>query len=156
MTDIQRILSETGASTLEQLAFLFSFPEDDDRLIDAATSVGCRIGFSGPESGELLIAFSSAVLPELASNMLGTEDEGELDPMHLQDALKEAGNVICGNVLPKIFGREAVFDLEPPEFIPDLRSGSQLAAISSSPETSRSRLLSLDGGECQLFLNSNR
>ena len=56
------------------------------------------------------------------------------DPKDLQairDALKEAGNVICGNVLPKIFGREAVFDLEPPEFIPDLRSGSQLAAISS-------------------------
>lgn len=155
MSEIQKILSEVGATTLEQLAFLFSFPEDQDRPFCQDGAVGCRVKFSGPVSGEMLLAISSAVLPELAANMLGAEDEDDVDPVQLSDALRETGNIVCGNALPAIYGKEAVFDLDIPEFIPEEGFGDCLNAFTGSPETSQSRIMSLDEGECQLFLKVN-
>lgn len=152
MSEIQKILSQVGASTLEQLAFLFSFPEDHDRPLRQDGAVGCRVRFSGPASGEMLLAISSAVLPELAANMLGAEDEDDVDPAHLIDALRETGNIVCGNALPAIYGSEAVFDLEAPEFISEEMFGDCFRAFTDSPETTQSRIMSLDEGECQLFL----
>ena len=65
------LLMEIAAQTLEQLAFIFSFPDDTDPdAIWEEAATGCHVGFSGPSQGELLLLISNAAMPELTSNML--------------------------------------------------------------------------------------
>jgi len=70
------------------------------------------VEFRGPLNGRLVVRASSSILPEVANNMLGEDDQR---PVALQrDALGEIANVICGHVLPMIGGSDAVFHLAAP------------------------------------------
>ncbi len=152
MSEPQEVLSAIGSETLEQLAFLFSVSEEVDRTIAAEGATGCRIPFSGAGFGELVLLISSAVLPELAANMLGEEDGCDLDTEQMQDALRETGNVMCGNILPSIYGKDAVFDLASPEILSEGEIRRLMEVFQTVEGVHRSALLSLDEGECQLFL----
>ncbi|MDJ0854929.1 MAG: chemotaxis protein CheX [Desulfobacterales bacterium] len=148
------ILAEVASATLEQLAFVFSFPDDpDENAIWEEDVTGCHVTFSGPHQGEIFLAVNSAVLPELASNMLGMDDDEEPPKEHQEDALREALNVICGNLLPKIGGVEAVFDIS----VPAIHSGDEMRAkveaFKSLQSESGAAYLSLDEGECHIYLN---
>ncbi len=98
--------------TCEMLAFMFPMLPDDDPPADEATAA-VRVDFSGPVSGYLLVTAPRRMLPALASNMLGLEPD-EIDECAGVDALKELGNVICGNLLPALAGPEPVFRMSPP------------------------------------------
>lgn len=146
-------LLEVAGETLEQLAFVFSFPDesDPDALWEAEVA-GARVAFSGPLQGELLLAISPAAVPELTANMLGLDD-GAVPPEDQQlDALKEALNVICGNLLPRIGGAEAVFDIQPPEILDAAAAKGCVHAWRQQTSAFSSAALSLDGGECRLYL----
>jgi CheY-specific phosphatase CheX len=58
------------------------------------------------------------MLPAIASNMLGL-DEGDTTPPPEQqrDALKELTSVVCGNLLPRMAGTQAVFKIEAPQIV---------------------------------------
>ena len=147
------LLMEIAAQTLEQLAFIFSFPDDTDpdAIWEEATT-GCRVEFSGPSQGELLLLISNAAMPELTSNMLGM-DEDEVPPEDQQrDALREALNVVCGNLLPRIGGTEAVYDIQSPEILDAGTARSLLDQIKTDPRGYASAHLSLDDGGCQLYM----
>ncbi len=151
--DYSQILSEVAAETLEQLAFIFSFADDpDESALWNEDITGCRVSFSGPRQGEILLAINSAVLPELAANMLGMDDDEEPSQEHQQDALREALNVICGNLLPKIGGVEAVFDISAPAIHPGAEMRSRVEALKSTHADCGAAFLSLDDGECQIYL----
>ncbi len=51
---------------------------------------------------------------ELAVNILGVDDEDELEEGDAADAVKELVNVICGQLLTSMFGTETVFQLTIP------------------------------------------
>ena len=148
-----QILSEVAAETLEQLAFIFSFAEDpeEDAIWDEDVT-GCHVTFSGPHQGEILLVINSAVLPELAANMLGMDDDEEPPQEHQEDALKEALNVICGNLLPKIGGVEAVFDISAPAIHPVAEMQPKVEALKTVPAGCGTAFLSLDEGECHIYL----
>lgn len=148
-------LMEVAGETLEQLAFVFSFPDDaDPDAIWEAEVTGARLTFCGPLQGELCMVISSSALPELTANMLGLE-EGQVPPVDQQrDALKEALNVICGNLLPRIGGADAVFDIQAPEILEAAAAREHVAACRQNAAEWSSAALSLDEGECQLFLRS--
>ena len=149
-------LLEVAGETLEQLAFVFSFPEEANpaAIMDAEVT-GAHVGFSGPQKGELLLVVTSAVLPELAANMLGL-DEGEEPPEDQQrDALREALNVICGNLLPRIGGEEAVFDIQPPVILDGAAAKARMAECQADAAEWSLAALSLDEGQCQLYLRSS-
>jgi len=147
------VLMEVAGETLEQLAFIFSFPDDmDSDAIWAENVTGCRVTFSGQNQGGLLMLISSDALPELAANMLGLEED-EAPPLDQQhDAVREALNVICGNILPRIGGVEAVFDIQKPEILATEAARAMMNAYQSDPQGYASARLSLDEGECQLYL----
>jgi len=153
--EISELLMEVAGQTLEQLAFIFSFPDDmDPDAIWEEEATGCHVTYSGPQQGDLLLIISNAAMPELASNMLGM-DEDEAPPEDQQkDALKEALNVICGNLLPRIGGTEAVFDIQPPEILETEATKTMLNDFKANPQGCASARLSLDDGECQLYLHS--
>jgi len=149
------LLMEVAGETLEQLAFMFSFPDDmDPDAIWAESVTGCYVSFSGHTRGELLMLISSAALPELAANMLGLEEDETPPDEQQKDALREALNVICGNLLPRVGGVEAVFDIQAPEIIGAEAAKAMVDEYQSSSQSCAIALLSLDEGECQLYFRT--
>jgi CheY-specific phosphatase CheX len=114
---IRRVMTEVAIKTFEKLAFMFAFSADDDTADDIPDSVSASVRFSGPFSGCVTMRISKGVLPELASNMLGLDDEIDATPDQQFDALKETVNVVCGNLLPGIAGQEPVFTMAMPEVV---------------------------------------
>ena len=155
-TDLSNLLLEIAGETLEQLAFIFSFPDDlDPEAIWTGASTACRVTFSGPTQGEVLLVISSAALPELTANMLGLDDDETPPEDQQQDALCEALNVICGNLLPRIGGVEAVFDIQAPAIIDAESARARATEFNAQSDGCARALLSLDDGECQLYLHMN-
>ena len=147
------LLREIAGETLEQLAFIFSYPDDmDPEAIWEKATIGCRVAFNGPKQGELLLNISTAALPELASNMLGLDEDDMPPEDQQQDALREALNVICGNLLPRIGGVDAVFDIQSPEIVAAEAARGLVKEYLDAPQGCAAAFLSLDDGECQLYL----
>jgi len=146
---INKILEGIATETFEGLAFMFGFPEDDENAGSGETMIVSRVGFHGAFSGRLVMAVTRQTVQELTANMLGLDDgEGEISPDDQADALKETINVICGNLLPAIGGKDAVFDIHTPKILLD---ASSLETISEGKLVSIAKL-SIDDEPCQLLL----
>ena len=146
-----QIMSRVAVDTMEKLAFMFAF---DDDTVDAATtepSVCAAVAFKGPFSGTLTMQINAADLAEMAGNMLGMDSGDELSAENRLDALKEALNVLCGNILPAIAGSEAVFDIDSPQIIEDTPSGPAADSTRPFAETA----FNLEEGACRLALFLN-
>jgi CheY-specific phosphatase CheX len=117
MEHYDEILFQTAQETLESLAFLFSFSgEEHEDLIDDSQFFAYLI-FSGPFSGQLLLSISENILNELVQNMLGIESDEEISIEKMNDGLKELLNVVCGNLLPALAGRQEIFHINVPTII---------------------------------------
>lgn len=151
--EYSQILSEVTAETLEKLAFIFSFANDpDDRDIWETDAIGCHVNFSGPHHGEIFLVINNKVLPQMAANMLGLDDGANPSLEQQQDALKEALNIICGNLLPTIGGVDAVFDIAPPTIHPKSEMRPKLESIKTANGDYGAAFLSLDDGQCHIYL----
>ncbi len=120
---LDEILRRVAEKTLESLAFMLPMdeeyqPDEAQRPTEDDSALVASVCFSGPFGGTLFVAFPSCMLSELAENMLGLDFEAAAPTTDQQrDALKELGNVICGNLLPEIAGAEAEFDVGAPELL---------------------------------------
>ncbi len=145
------IISKVTAETLEKLAFMFASPYDPGDSTEENPDTGVSVFFNGPFSGTLGMKVSGEVLSEIAANMLGVDDEDEITLDDKHDALKETVNIICGNILPAISGKQAVFNIDAPKIIPEgedaqVRDGEKLVSDVK---------FSLDEGRCDLVLFVN-
>ena len=111
---IKTILARVTSDTLEKLAFLFTFPDDERDTDGPEPAVAGRVDFDGYFSGSLVMRVSASDLQELAVNMLGLDDDAEITLEDQHDAFKEMLNVICGNALPAIAGNQVEFSIGPP------------------------------------------
>jgi CheY-specific phosphatase CheX len=146
MTDpISRVLYRVTEEVLERLAFIFSFPEEDRPPIDGPDAMEARVAFSGPFSGALHLRIGRDICPELAGNMLGVEPE-ETTPDQRDDAVRELVNVICGNLLPAIAGKRAVFNVDSPALLSAPAPPARFDAVLAEAR------LSLEEGDCDLRL----
>ncbi len=110
MTELESKLHDATVLTFEGLAFAFPsahMPEREEEEFEAAVGVD----FHGSFDGRLVLAVSGTVLRTLATNMLGGDEADEAATL---DALGELGNVVCGNVLTRVAGRDRTFLLDPP------------------------------------------
>ncbi len=140
---IDEILAREAADTLEKLAFLFAFPGTEDASDEETLTAS--VTFRGAFRGHLAIRLAAAVLPELTANMLGLDEGEPISPGQQEDALKETLNIVCGNVLPAIAGKKAVFDLDPPRILsPDEDPGAGQPAGTA--------VLELDQGVMNIWL----
>jgi len=148
---INNVISKVVTETLEKLAFMFASPYELEDLTEEDPDTGVRVSFNGPFSGTLGMKVSGEVLSEIAVNMLGVDNEDEVTPDDKNDALKETINIICGNILPAIGGKEAVFNIDAPMIIlegEDMKGGDGEKLVSDVK-------LSLDEGRCDLVLFVN-
>lgn len=128
-TNMETALFQAAVLTFEELGFLLATNKLDEDQRNAALDASVEVEFRGPFSGRLSLTLYGDLLASIAANMLG-EDEPPAVSLQ-QDALREIGNVICGNALPLIAGKQEIFHLSPPQFIPG--SASFDAAASSAP-----------------------
>lgn len=117
---LDQTLRDVAEEVFESLAFVLLMPDQDgppssDNIGKAVAS----ITFSGPFGGALFLSISEQMLPMIAANMLGLDFDETPTDVQQQDAFKELLNVICGNLLPRIAGTEAVFDVQKPMIVPD-------------------------------------
>jgi CheY-specific phosphatase CheX len=149
MKHIDEALSRVAVKTLEKLAFMFSFPDPEESEPEDAMRVA--VDFKGVFTGSLLMEISRGAVPELAANMLGIEPACDSTLEQCEDALKEALNVICGNLLPVIAGSEEVFHIDAPRLV----SGPGAEPSFPAEPSGVSRLL-LENGRCRLLFFSGR
>ena len=146
MQDCKEIIYQVLEEILENLAFLFFAPEDTRDTMDYNVAVAAKISFTGLFSGTLVLALSHQVLPEIARNMLGVDEDIPVPQQH--DAFKELLNVICGNVLPAIAGKREVFAISVPDII---SSEEMISSALRCPPTSMVKG-ELDNGQIDFFL----
>ena len=115
-------LATATTSTFEELALLLVVAPEARPDAPAAAPAdasrppcGVRVDFDGPWGGSVVLRVDEAVLDAAAANMLGIA--AAPDAPARRDALGELANVVCGNVLPVIAGRAAVFALQAPRWI---------------------------------------
>ncbi len=94
MENIREILKESIFEVFERMFFIFLEPGGRVMVHDYET----RIGFEGPYRGTLRILFARPVARLMVRNMLGITDEKEVE-RHVEDCVKEAANMVCGNFL---------------------------------------------------------
>ena len=125
---LDQVLSATAEETFETLAFMCTIPEEESPPASVAAVARVAVEFDGPFAGQLVVGVSASMLPAVAANMLGLEPGAAPTNKQRQDALKELANVICGNLLPRIAGPKAVFNVRPPIFVVEdpARRGAQV------------------------------
>jgi CheY-specific phosphatase CheX len=112
---LEPALYQVVSDVLEQFAFMFTDPGEDDEFFFRDNQVlQARIVFSGPFSGALSMYATRSFCMQLAANVLGMEPE-DLTNEHAHDALKELVNVTCGDFLLHVSGKKTVFDLTVPK-----------------------------------------
>ncbi|MCL2701431.1 MAG: chemotaxis protein CheX [Phycisphaerae bacterium] len=137
----QQLLNSVAQETFETLAFMYSVHEQDS---PAGPPVTAEVSFRGPIHGRLVLTVSDTMLPALGTNMLGFADDQAASDDQQRDALKEVLNVICGNLLPLLYNRYDVFDVQAPV----------IPASPTSPDVpvdGQTRLY-LDGGQVHMAL----
>ena len=144
---LKNILTGITNDTLERLAFLFAFPDEDRSQDGPEPAVTGRVEFSGLFCGSLVVRVSTSIIPELAANMLGLEDDAEISVEAQQDAFKELTNVICGNLLPAIAGDQVEFTIGAPETL----AASDARNLLSRDTPACVVRLTLEDGYCDVY-----
>ena len=149
-------LLAASTSTFESLALLLADEEPSAEQRAAPFAWGVDLAFHGPlgdafagaAAGTLTVRATDDVARAVAANMLGL-DAAE-DARLVQDALGELANVICGNVLPELAGRAAVFHLDAPRAVAP-------AAVATAPTVPPALVLSLgvDAGRVEGALHAD-
>lgn len=115
MMPTKGLLERVASRVLADAAYLFVEPlRSDPPELPAWDATGARISFSGPSRGYVEIWAPAAVARQLAANMLGQETEDPEVEASFLDALMETLNVICGNLLAELAGREPLYHLGTP------------------------------------------
>lgn len=128
-------LYRASGRTFEALAFLLPAEQMTPEQAALPMARAVQVRFSGPFSGRLVLKVSAALPAALAANMLG--EEGEQPEAAMADALKEAANVLCGNLLPEIAGPKEIFRLDAPALLPPAPAVGAAAAAELGVESGR-------------------
>jgi CheY-specific phosphatase CheX len=94
MENIREILKESIFEVFEKMFFIFLEPGGRAPVHDYEAV----IRFDGPQRGAIRILFTRPVARLMVRNMLGL-DNGAVTEPHVEDCVKEAANMVCGNFL---------------------------------------------------------
>ena len=101
-------LRQVVSDVLER--FAFSFVEDEAPQFQDTGWLLSDLAFRGPVTGKVSLALPHALAAELGVNILGVEPDA-VTPELVADTVKELSNIICGDLLFRLYGPQAIFDL---------------------------------------------
>ncbi|MEW6014897.1 MAG: chemotaxis protein CheX [Candidatus Zixiibacteriota bacterium] len=109
-------LREVISAVMEQTAFMFPEPAglEDGFTFDEFEVVLVTLRFSGDREGEMSLVVPVELCHELSANILGEEKADEINRDKCADAAKEMLNIITGQMLTRLFGDGALFNLSAP------------------------------------------
>jgi CheY-specific phosphatase CheX len=110
MENIREILKESIFEVFEKMFFIFLEPGGRAPVHDYEAA----IRFDGPQRGAIRILFTRPVARLMVRNMLGLGNGDVTDP-HMEDCVKEAANMVCGNFLVNLDASKK-FTMSLPEF----------------------------------------
>ncbi|MGB9594706.1 MAG: chemotaxis protein CheX [Candidatus Poribacteria bacterium] len=111
----ETILSEVFCDVLMRYAFMFGEEcEKENFLPDNPDCLHVNIAYNGHKKGNIGIIAPIELCIEMASNVLGTDEEDENCVNDAKDTLEELANVVCGQFLTSAYGDEPIFNLSPP------------------------------------------
>ena len=145
---LNEILYRIAEEILESLAFLFPVLDEERRKINNVFVWGANILFAGPFSGQLVILASETILPDLVKNMLGLDSGEAVSLAQQHDALLELLSIVCGNMLPAVAGKTALFDLD----VPKLLSPEEYDALINKQAPVSHVILELENGQIDFIL----
>lgn len=115
---VKELLREIMTSVLESAAFLFV---DEERAelpnVNETSFRGARIQFTGFKEGRVFLWMTEETADVAARNMLGHDDDYEINDKQRDDVLMELLNMITGNLLTGVFGEKVIFKLGVPEIL---------------------------------------
>lgn len=113
--DREELIADVFCQVLEKFAFMFGETcEKEELIIEEDRYLQATINFHGFISGVFGIASPVSLCVDLAANILGIDPDDQMASEDGGDALKELLNVICGQILTRIFGEETIFNLSVP------------------------------------------
>jgi len=137
-------LYEAAVLTFEGLAFAVASAVVSEEEAEAQLEAAVQVSFGGSLAGRLVLGVGGGILRHLTENMLG--DEHAVTDRLQGDALGELANVICGNVLEMIGGKETRFHLDSPRPV-------SLGELTPPPNLPAASLrVGLEGGRADLLL----
>ncbi|MEN6317564.1 MAG: chemotaxis protein CheX [Syntrophaceae bacterium] len=95
----------------EKMFYVFLEPVNDE---NPKYDMEASIHFNGVSQGEVKVLVSEQLAKSMVQNLLGLEG-GDIAEKDIEDCVKEAANMICGNFLGKL-DQTKVFDLSTPTF----------------------------------------
>ena len=111
------IITESIVDIFEKVAFLFPMPVEEPGDVspeECSQNICLGIKFTGHRNGDFILSLPKELTKEISANMLGVdEDDPDVEQKSI-DAAKEILNIVCGNMLPKIYGEDPVFHLSAP------------------------------------------
>ena len=123
------------SEVLADLAFMFTEEQQSEPAANYDW-LETRIGYRGPDCGNLRFRCPAQLCVRLAANLLGIDPNDGHAAGVSQDAAKEFMNVVCGHFVTTTYGTEKVFNLTIPETRPmdqppDLwvADGEQIATV---------------------------
>jgi hypothetical protein len=96
---------------MERLCFASAQAFLDD--VPAGPALDACVAFRGPSSGSVGIAIPVHAARGFVDALL--LPDARADRIELGDLVSELANIVCGNVVPSIFGRTSVHVLSPPQ-----------------------------------------
>jgi len=113
-------LAMLAIQALERTAFVLvdAVENEEEHHWTEEEATGClfsRIQYTGPASGQIILAGSHGFVIELASSLLGVEPEEVDIETEGKDALKELANILGGSVLVELDGQHIDYRLQVPE-----------------------------------------
>lgn len=111
MKKIEETMRLSISEVFEKMFYIFLEPLDDE---SDEYNMEAAIRFEGSMSGEIRILLSREIAKAMIQNMLNIEED-KITGHSMEDCLKEAVNMICGNFLSK-FDSTEVFNLSIPVF----------------------------------------
>ena len=133
MKEMNETLRAAIFDVFERMYYVFLEPFHDEC---SEYDVGSSIKFDGALHGELMILVSEELAKTMVQNLLGIEGE-DIKEQDIEDCVKEAANMICGDFLSKL-DQTKVFDLSIPVFIRrprGFREGNKACSVSFDAES---------------------
>ncbi len=119
--NLPEIVRQSARSVFETMAFM-TLEEGPQAEILAESeeplAIACRVEIHGPVRGELRFWCTEEFAASATENLLGAEEE--VQPSMVEDAVREIGNMIAGNIATALCRTGEVFDLSTPVVERDL------------------------------------
>jgi CheY-specific phosphatase CheX len=126
MGKMKRMITTSTFEVFEKMFFIFFEPvEKKDIVFDMET----EIKFQGPVQGIMKLFLSDGLASSMVENMLSLEEEEVTDYLK-EDCVREAINMVCGNLL-RTYDSSKVFNLS----IPTVKRNNDHNSMPVCPDT---------------------